>query len=314
MPRWEGDPLTEAEKKSRKADYDRARWARIKAGRPVRADVRPQQREETSGMLDPLEKPAITLKVKGPKHGLKIAVLPDCQVKPGVPTDHLEHYGRYIADKRPDVIVCIGDFADMGSLSTHAPPGHMDKERQRYLADVVAAQEAMARFMKPIRQAKDYDPELILNLGNHEDRVTRAVMADPKLEGTISVRDLGYEDFGWRVFPFLQPVVIGGVAFCHYFPSGTMGRPITTARAILNKMHMSAFAGHLQGRDIAYARRADGKNLTAIISGSFYQHDEDYLSPFTNRHWRGAWVLHEVKDGCFDEMALSLNYLRRRYG
>jgi hypothetical protein len=76
---------------------------------------------------------------------------------------------------------------------------------------------------------------------------------------------------------------------------------------------MSAFAGHQQGREIAYGRRADGRNLTAIISGSFYQHKYKFLSPFTNAHWRGTYFLHEVKDGQFDEMALSLDYLRRRY-
>ena len=54
--------------------------------------------------------------------------------------------------------------------------------------------------------------------------------------------------------------------------------------------------------------------MTAIISGSFYQHDYKYLSPFTNRHWRGTYFLHEVRDGQFDEMALSIGFLKRRYG
>jgi hypothetical protein len=109
-------------------------------------------------------------------------------------------------------------------------------------------------------------------------------------------------------------VVIGGVAFCHYYPSGSLGRATGSARAILNKMHMSCFAGHLQGRDIAYGKRADGTEITSIIAGSFYQHNEDYLSPMTNNHWRGLYVLHAVKDGSCDEMAVSLEYLKRKYG
>ena len=44
-------------------------------------------------------------------------ILPDCQVKPGVDTNYLEHIGKYLVEKKPDVIVCIGDFADMPSLS-----------------------------------------------------------------------------------------------------------------------------------------------------------------------------------------------------
>ena len=32
-----------------------------------------------------------------------------------------------------------------------------------------------------------------------------------------------------------------------------------------------------------------------------------------NNHWRGLVVLHEVKDGQFDEMFVSLDYLRKKY-
>jgi hypothetical protein len=123
-------------------------------------------------------------------------------------------------------------------------------------------------------------PACEFTMGNHEDHIRRAVNEDPKLEGLMSDDDLGLADYGWRVHEFLQPISIGGVAFCHYFPSGVMGKPISSAPALLRKLHMSAFAGHLQGREIAYARRADGGNLTAIISGSFYQHTYKYLSPF----------------------------------
>ena len=270
---------------------------------------------ETTTMGAPLQAPAKVLTVPGPKHGLRIAVLPDAQVRKGVPIDHLAAYGKYIADKQPEVIVCIGDFADVPSLSTYLQPGSIDAEGARFADDKASVYAAMESFMLPIVKARGYKPKLVLTYGNHEDRITRAVNADPKrLYGQMSLADLKYEDFGWTCIPFLQPIAIGGVAFCHYFPSGIMGRPVLNARTVLQKLHMSAFAGHQQGRDVAYAKRADGGDLTAIISGSFYQHDEGYLSPFTNRHWRGAWFLHEVKDGQFDEMALSIGYLLRRFG
>jgi hypothetical protein len=65
---------------------------------------------------------------------------------------------------------------------------------------------------------------------------------------------------------------------------------------------------------MAYSRRADGGVLTSIISGSFYQHDEPYMSPLSNKHWRGMWMLHEVKDGQFDEMPVSISFLKRKFG
>lgn len=256
------------------------------------------------------------LGIKVPKHGLKIAILTDTQVMPGVRLEHLGWYGTYVAEKKPDVIVCMGDFGDFPSLSNFGRDTR-DFHEHRWSKDLAAFHEGMQMFLAPIQAAMAADPtwkpRFVFLDGNHESHIERITQQYPFLQGTISHDDLCLEEYGWEVFPFLQPVEIGGVAFCHYFPSGVMGRPISSAAEILRKLHMSAFAGHQQGREIAYGRRADGRNLTAIISGSFYQHKYKFLSPFTNAHWRGTYFLHEVKDGQFDEMALSLEYLRRRY-
>lgn len=272
-----------------------------------------EKRKEQAGADAPFQRPMNVIKIKGAMSGLKIAVIPDCQVKPGVNTDHLEWCGKYLAIKQPDVVIQIGDFADMSSLNTHDALGSQRMEGKRYKKDIESVHRAMERFLRHLQSAPGWKPRLLLTLGNHEDRITRAITKDPKLEGLMSLDDLQYQQYGWEVFPFLQPVAIGGIAFCHYFPSGVMGRPITTARALLTKLHMSAYAGHQQGRDIAYAKRADGRDMTAIISGSFYSHSEDYLNPFTNDHWRGFYMLHQVKDGEYDEMAVSIDYLKRRF-
>ena len=93
-----------------------------------------------------------------------------------------------------------------------------------------------------------------------------------------------------------------------------MGRPCTTAQSLITKHHMSCIAGHQQGRMIAYAKSADGREITSIIAGSCYEHDEPYLNPQTNNHWRGLYILNDVKDGSYDEMPVSLKYLRKKYG
>ncbi len=43
------------------------------------------------------------------------------------------------------------------------------------------------------------------------------------------------------------------------------------------------------------------------------KYDEDYLGSQGNKYWRGIWMLHEVNNGSFDEMPVSLNYLRKKY-
>ena len=66
-------------------------------------------------------------------------------------------------------------------------------------------------------------------------------------DGVLSIKDLAFEEYGWEVHDFLEVVIIEGVAFSHYFTSGTMGRPVTTAQACLTKKHMSCVQGHQQG-------------------------------------------------------------------
>lgn len=255
------------------------------------------------------------LDIPVPSIGLKIAVIPDVQAAHGVSSEHLTWAGKYIAEKRPDVIVCIGDFGDFPSLSRFLKPGSEDAEGQHYQRDLDAFHRAMDLLMTPIkkRTGDGWQPHLEYTLGNHEDHIPRYVNEHPVQRGRMGIHELKLADYGWRVHPFLHPVAIGGVAFCHYFPSGVMGQPITSARALLTKLHMSAVAGHQQGRDVAYARRADGGHMTTIITGSFYTHNMAYLSPFTNAHWRGMFFMHETKGGQFDEMWLSTNYLKRRF-
>jgi hypothetical protein len=252
---------------------------------------------------------------------MKILVIPDCQVKPGVATDHLTWAGKAIVDYRPDVVINIGDFADMPSLSTHDKAGSKYFEGKRYKDDVNCVKVAMKKLLKPLRDLqatqkitkhKVYKPRMVLTMGNHENRINRAVANTPMLEGVISTDDLDYKK-DWDVYEFLKPVFINGVGFCHYFPVGAMGRPASSAAVIVNKLHMSCVAGHQQGKQVAYGKRADGTAICGIIAGSYYLHDEDYMDQLSNTHWRGLVMLNEVKDGAFDEMFLSMNYLQKKY-
>jgi hypothetical protein len=251
----------------------------------------------------------------------KILVLPDVQAKPGADFSFLRRIGSYMVEKKPDIVVCIGDFADVPSLSSY-DKGKKSFEGRRYKRDIEAAQFAMQAFLGPLDEHNEmrrrnkkgeYKPRMVLTLGNHEARITRACEDDPKLDGVLSIKDLAYEEYGWEVHPFLEVVVIEGIAFSHYFTTGVMGRPAGSAQAQLRKCGMSCVAGHQQGKQIAYATRADGKTITSIIAGSCYEHDEAYLGAQGNQHYRGFLMLHEVNDGAFDEMWVSLNYVNQRY-
>lgn len=248
-------------------------------------------------------------------------IIPDCQIKPGDDLGFLRAIGNYIVKKQPDVIINIGDFADMPSLSSY-DVGRKSFEGRRYLKDVEASINAMHELTKPIKQynarqarngKKQYRPKMHLTLGNHEQRIVRAVESDPKLDGVLNIDDLKYADFGWTVHPFLNVVMLDGVAYSHYFVTGTAGRPASTAQVQLNKKHMSCVSGHQQGLQIAMSHRADGKQITSIIAGSCYEHDEDYMGPQGNKHWRGILVLHDVEDGEFSPMFVKLDWLKGKH-
>ena len=265
------------------------------------------------------------MECKDTHRGSRILVIPDTQVKPGVNTDHLEWAGKYAVKMKPDVIVHIGDHWDMPSLSSYDKKGSRQMEGKRYVADIAAGNEAMDRFMAPIHEEVDrlrrgkrkaWNPRLVYTMGNHEQRIERAVDQDAQLEDLISLDDFNLADHGWEVYPFLEPVVVDGVVFCHYICSGVMGRSITSARAGLTKRHQSFVQGHVQHRDIAEAVRADGKRMTGIMCGAFYTHSEGYLSAQMNTEatWMGVWMLHSVNDGQMDYMPVSIDYLEAKYG
>lgn len=252
---------------------------------------------------------------------MKHLVIPDTQVKPNSPTDHLRWAGLYAAEKKPDVIVHIGDHFDMPSLSSW-DVGKKSFEGRRYKDDIEAGIHAMEVFLQPIRDEqqrlkvnkhKQWRPRMVYTLGNHENRIERAIESDPKLDGLIGYKDLQLEEMGFEVYDFLDVVIIDQIAYAHYFTSGIMGRPVSSARNMLSKKMMSCIMGHVQDRDIAYGRRADGTNILGLFSGIYYQHDEDYLTPQTNSSWRGIWMLNEVANGGCDELPVSMNYLRNKY-
>lgn len=234
----------------------------------------------------------------------KHLIIPDCQVRPGVRTDHLSWIANYIDDKRPDVIVCLGDFADMNSLNHY--DSAKDKEGKRYRNDVDAAWSALNQLNSHAK----YKCRKVMTLGNHENRINRMVDEHPNLAGTMSVDDLGYRTRGWEVHPFLKVVSIDGVQYSHYFVSGVMGRPVSSAAALLRERQRSAVQGHVQKFDVAVHPKTQ---QTAIMAGICYLHDEPYLGPQGNSTKRQILMLHEVHQGRFDLMAVSLDFLKREY-
>lgn len=253
-------------------------------------------------------------------------LIPDTQVRPGVCINHLNALGHYIVHKQPDVIVQIGDFADMHSLSTY-DQGRKAGEGARYREDIDAAQRAMEVLFEPINQynarkrrnkEKLYRPRMVLTLGNHENRINRHANQYPSLSEWLSPGDLDYERFGWEVYPFLAVVNIEGILYAHYFPRNANGNIVQTTRGAPNarvqvqREQCSSTSGHLQGLSF-HVQQLLNRRVYGLIAGSFYMHEEDYLSPQGTAYWRGIVYKHEVENGNYDPMFVSIDYLLKNY-
>ena len=197
----------------------------------------------------------------------------------------------------------------MPSLSSY-DKGKLAFEGRRYVNDVDAGKRAMEKFLKPIRAAKDYKPRLVFTLGNHEHRIVRYVENNPEFAGKFGFGDLELREMGWEVHDFLKPIEIDGVLYCHYFVSGAMGRPVSSAAAMLREYQQSCTMGHNQNYDVAVHKKTLNR---ALFAGCFYSHEESYLTPQGQGHKRHIVMKHEVDDGRYDLMEVSMNFLGKAY-
>lgn len=251
---------------------------------------------------------------RGPKHG----IWGDTQICAGDDLRYIEHIARYFADKRPDVVVQLGDWADMVSLSSYDSKAKKAVDRRSVRLDFEAANEAWHR-VEAIWKTEGYNPRKVYVLGNHENRIDRFVADNPEFAGDVSVDRFVAKDLGWEVYPFLDVVVIDGVAYSHYFPRGPSGRVTQTKNGAPNAITMvkremrSCTAGHMQGLDTAIYQTSE-RTLRGVILGSSYPKSENYLSQQGNRHWRGVLLKHSVRDGNYDLVEIPLDYLEAKYG
>jgi len=244
--------------------------------------------------------------------------IPDTQVQPGRPVDHLAWIGEYILEQRPDVIVHAGDHADMISLSSY-DKGKLSGEGTRVNDDIEAARRAWEVLNAPIilhntfKRKNKYQPRKIITKGNHEHRITRHVEEHPELSGFLSEDDLGLDRFGWEVHDFLDIVEVDGINYSHYFVNPMTSRPLGGMLPTrLKNVGFSFTMGHQQIKDQANRYLANGQRQRALVCGSCYLYDDDYRKQ-ANGAWHGIFVKNEVMDGDYDLCEISLDYLCRRY-
>lgn len=255
----------------------------------------------------------------------KLLILGDPHAHPDYDNKRFRALGNFIVEERPDVIINLGDFADMPSLSSY-DVGKASFEGRRYKDDIAAVIDAQVGMFAPAcayrkKSHRPYAPRLIYCGGNHDwGRIKLATELDPKLEGVISTDDLKLKDFGWEVYPFQVPVIVEGIAFCHFFPSGISGRPISgesIGRTLCLKLHGSAVVGHSHVFDHSERTTVSGTKIFGLSAGCFAHPDmiADWNRGTYKLWWRGLTILDNCDgDGYYDEIrAITMRKLMREY-
>lgn len=253
----------------------------------------------------------------------KHLIIPDAHACPKDNFRRFEWLGELILTEMPDVIVDIGDWWDMPSLCSY-DKGTKSFEGRRYRDDIEAGHKADTLAFGPIvkynntrsrSKKKQYHPQIIRCRGNHDYRIKKAVERQAELDGVIGLNDINTRLSGldFTHIPFLTPYMVDGICYSHYFVSGVMGRPVSSATAMLAKHHVSCTAGHVHSRDWSESVRSDGVRIQALISGVFLDpdHESSYADDQSSRlWWSGLHIKNRVKDGDYDRTEISINALK----
>ena len=239
-------------------------------------------------------------------------VIGDPHCNPKASNDRFLWAGKLARDLKPDTIVCMGDFSSLDSLSSY-DKGKKSFEGRRYKKDIDHAHDALEKFNKGLNGRR---LRKVMLLGNHEDRIDRIVDETPELDGTISTKDLKFKEFGWEVIAYQEPVAIDGVHYCHNYPTGIMGKPISgdnIARSLLLKNKVSSTVGHCHLFDYSMCTIPSGRKVLGLSAGCYLHHKEDYARNTQRLWWSGLIVKRNVRQGEYDIETIEYNTVKRRY-
>lgn len=250
----------------------------------------------------------------------KHLIIPDPHAHPKFHNKRAEWVGKLINDIKPDVVICLGDLADMPSLSSY-DRGTKAFQGRNYRADIDAALDFNDRLWSTVRKSKRKLPHRVILEGNHEHRITKAINLQPEIEGALSFDDLEYERYYDETIRYngRSPGVtsIDGISYAHFFISGVMGKSIGGAHpaySILAKGHGSATAGDLHLLSYECQTGIGGKRLQGLVAGCFQDYDADWAGEANKLWWRGCVVKNNVENGNYDPEFISLARLKKEYG
>lgn len=230
--------------------------------------------------------------------------------------------GQFLWDVKPDVVVDLGDGADMKSLNSYDTRYPQAIVSQSYEEDIESYNEAMDLMRYRFKVSKKKRPFFVGFEGNHETRIKTAIKHDPRLEGNkygVSFSHLNtdkwfdeyheYENGGPAIATY------DNIDFAHYFSSGNFGTATSGrhhAYTLLQNRHRSSICGHSHKRGVYFEDQA---GIAGLVAGCMKGGAEGWAGQSNSSWWKGVVVLNEVDgSGRFEPQFVSLKKLEKEYG
>lgn len=218
----------------------------------------------------------------------KIIVCPDAH-HPYVDKKAWNCFLSALKEVRPDVLVIIGDFVDLLSVSSHAKKASDEKKLAK---EIAAGNKALDQIC-----ALNI-PRVVYIFGNHESRLARYLNANaPELDELLTLEEkFRLKERGIEYVKYGDFLRIGKMAFTH--DVGRVG--VNTARQSLQDFGDNICVGHSHRASTVYSGSVEGKTHVGLNVGWLGDYNAiDYRNRHTaKREWQhGFGLVYQDKKG-----------------
>ncbi len=255
----------------------------------------------------------------------KTAIVFTCaHADPRVSNERALWLGNLIYDVRPDYVIDLGDTADMQSLSSYDKARPEVLVSANYEKDIEAYTDFQEKLRWRVKKNKVKRPMYIGHEGNHENRIKKALSADPRLRGSrfgVSYDHLEtsrwYDEY--HEYANSAPAISNydGVSYAHYISSGNYGSAMSGdyhAANLLKKRHCSTTVGHSHKRNVCFKDDAYPNPSIGLVAGCFKGREEDWAGQANGEWWKGCVIKRNIDNGWYDPEFVSMGRLETEYG
>lgn len=231
-----------------------------------------------------------------------------------------EYLGGLIYETRPDVVIDGGDTCDLPSLASY-DKGTRAAVGRTYKQDIDAHNDFQDRLWARARKSKRKLPRRVRLIGNHEQRIDRALDANPQLQDSIGYKDLQLDKYYDEVIHYEGStpgtIQIDGITYAHYFAAGLLGRPVGgehAAYSLISKKHTTCTQGHSHVIDWCMKNDGNGKPILGLVAPCFIDYEVDWAGQVQKLWTAGVTIKRGVEKGVYSPQFITIKELEREYG